>query len=94
MGSAQAVPESEAARGSRHELHEKAVAGDLNAMYQLGTFYLLRRENELAEKWFKKAGFSKHIPSLWKYVSQLQRKPVKTFGKDLEEGLMMLKLCF
>jgi len=85
-----AVPEIKDEKESRHELHAKALEGDLNAMYQLGTYYLLRREDDVSEKWFKKAALAKHIPSLWKWVGQLKRQPIHKAENNLRVALELL----
>jgi len=78
-----AVPEFEQEKEKRLEMQSKALDGDLNAMYQLGTYYLLRRDNGLAEKWFKKASLEKHTPSLWKWVEVLKRKKIEQAEDEL-----------
>lgn len=85
-----AIPEKESDKSKRIDLKVKALEGDLNSMFQLGMYYLLRRETVLAEKWFRKASERNHIPSLWKWVGILQRKPVKDSAYDLQLALEKL----
>lgn len=89
-GSLWAVPEKESEKAKRVDLKVKAIEGDLNSMFQLGMYYLLRRDTVLAEKWFKKASMENHVPSLWKWVGVLQRKPVKEAANDLQMALEKL----
>jgi TPR repeat protein len=90
QGVALAIPEKDNEKVKRLDLKVKAIEGDLNSMFQLGMYYLLRRETVLAEKWFKKASYQNHIPSLWKWVGVLQRKPVQEAALDLQLALEKL----
>ena len=89
-GSLFAVPEKASDKEKRIELKVKALRGELNAIFQLGMYYLFRRDSDLAEKWFKKGSMENHIPSLWKWVGILDRKKVQEAELDLQFALEKL----
>lgn len=73
FGIAKADPEEEKFFEQRMRLQDKAITGDLEAVFQLGSFYALHNNDQLAEDWFKKAGKKGHRKSLWKLTHLAQK---------------------
>lgn len=68
-----AKPEDPENYKRRIEMHENALAGDVEAMHQLANFYLLNDEMKLAIHWYKKSGEEDYIPSLWRLGNLLNK---------------------
>jgi len=91
FGIANSDPEENKFFKQRMRLKDKAITGDLEAMFHLGSFYSLHNNETLARNWFEKAGEKGHRKSLWKLTHIAQKNHGKKNYQLLEWTYLKLR---
>jgi uncharacterized protein len=80
-----ANPENPKVHEKRIELKERAIKGNVEAMFQLGNMYRLNKNDSLAESWFTRAAKKGHRESMIKLANMAYHKDPRNVDYKLLE---------